>query len=50
MSNTKIRRPSTDKIAIMIQRELMSATFAYGTVKSTPSSMDDSSTHVMENR
>ena len=41
-------RPSADAIAMMMQREQMTSTCAYGTVNSTPSIMDDTSAHVIE--
>ena len=47
MSKTKIIKPSADVIAIMMQREWMPATAAYETTKSTPSSMDYLSVHVL---
>ena len=47
MSETKIIRPSADEIAMMTQRDWMSATGAYKTVKSTPSRMDYPYSHVM---
>ena len=50
MSNKKRMRPSTEAIAIIIKRERMTATGAYNTVKSNPSSMDDLSTNVLEHR
>ena len=47
MSKTKIIRPSSDVMAVVIQREKIPATGAYETLKSTPSSMDDISAHVL---
>ena len=43
-------RPSTYAIAIIFQRERMAAKFAYDTVKSTLSSMDDTYAHVIDYR
>ena len=48
MYNTKIIRRYTDAIVMMMQRERMAATGAYDTVNSTPSIMDDISTHVLK--
>ena len=48
MSKTKISRPFSDEISMMMQRERMTATGMYDTVKSTPSSTDDTSAHVMD--
>ena len=48
MSKTKIMSPYEDAIAMMVQRERMSATSEYDTVKPTPSSMYDTSAHVIE--
>ena len=48
MSKINIFRPSIYVMAMMIQREIMPATGVYETVKSNPSSMDDSSAHVLE--
>ena len=50
MSNTKIINPSADAITTMTRSEWIPATGAYETVKSTPSSMDDQSAHVLEYR
>ena len=47
MSKTKIIRPSVDAIVMIMRRERMPATGAYDKVKSTPSSMDDPSAHVL---
>ena len=41
MSKTKIFKPYADIMAIMIQREKITATSAYETVNPTPSIMDD---------
>ena len=48
MPNTKIIRLSTEAIAMIVWRERMPATGTYDTVKSTPSSMDYPSAHVLE--
>ena len=40
-------RPSAETISVIIQREKMPYTGAYGTVNSTPSSMDDPYAHVL---
>ena len=48
MSKTKRIKTSTNAMAVMMQRERMPETGAYETVKSTPSSMDYPSSHVME--
>ena len=40
--------PYEDAIAMMVQRERMSATSEYDSVKPTPSSMYDTSAHVIE--
>ena len=49
MSKTKIIRPSTDAISMMImRREKIPSTGEYYTVKSTHSSTDDPSAHVLE--
>ena len=47
MSKTKITRPSEERIAMIIQRERMPETGAYGIVMSNSSSMDDPSAHVI---
>ena len=47
MSKTKIMRPSAYPIATITRRERIPATGAYDTVKSTTSSMDDLSAHVL---
>ena len=48
MSKTKIIKTSADAMEMMIKRYLMTETGEYETVKSTPSSMDDPSTHFLE--
>ena len=48
MSKTKIIRPSSDAIAMMMQTERMSGTYVYNTVNSYPSIMDYTSAHVMD--
>ena len=48
MSKTKIMKPYTDSIATMMQRERITDTGAYETLKSTPSIMNDTSAHVMK--
>ena len=45
---TKIIRTSLEAIAMIIRRELIPATGDKGTVKSTPSIMDDTSVHVLK--
>ena len=50
MSGTKIIKPYVDKISMIMRRDHMPETGAYDTVKSTPSSMDDPSVHVLEYR
>ena len=47
MSKTKITRPSVDTITIIMQTERIPDTGAYDTLKPTPSSMDDTSAHVI---
>ena len=48
MSKIKIIRPSEDVMALRMQREKIPANGAYETTKSTPSSINDTSAHVME--
>ena len=48
MSNKKIIKPAADKIVIILQRDWMPGTGAYDKMKSTPSSMDDTSANIME--
>ena len=48
MPKTKIMRPYADTIAMIMQRDRMPDTGAYDTVESTPSSMDDTSAHVLD--
>ena len=50
MSKTKIVKYSAYEMAMMIWREIIAETGVYETVKSTPSSMDDPSVHVLEYR
>ena len=48
MSNTRRIENSSDAMAMTMKRDLMPATGAYDTVKSTPSSMDGPKAHVLE--
>ena len=48
MPKTKTINPFADVIAMMMQRDIMPATFSYEKVKTAPSSMDDPSSHVLE--
>ena len=48
MMKRKRVKPSSDTIEVMMQREGIPATGAYATVKSTPSSIYDPSSHVLE--
>ena len=48
MSKTKIMRFYEDSIAVIMRRERIPVTVTYDTVKSTPSSMYDPYTHVLE--
>ena len=48
ISYTKIMRSSVEAVAMIIQRERMTATGSYDTVNSTPSSMDDPYAHVLD--
>ena len=48
--NKKIVRPSADAISMMMQRERMTETGAYETVKSTTSRIDDTSANALEYR
>ena len=50
MSKLKIINPSADEIGMMIQRDLIPATGAYETAKSTTSRIYDPSAYVLEYR
>ena len=50
MYKTKIIKPSADAMEMMIQRELVTETGAYETVKSTTSIIDDTSANALEYR
>ena len=50
MSNIRITYPFADAISIITQTDLMTETSVYETVKFTPSSVDEPSTHVIEYR
>ena len=47
MTKTKIIKPSADVMATMMQREKITVTGAYETVKLNTSSMDDTYAHVL---
>ena len=48
MYNKKRMRPSADAIDMIMRLEWMITTGTYDTVNSTPSNMDDPSTHFLE--
>ena len=48
MSKTKIIKHYEDSISILMWRYIMSETGAHGKMKSTTSSMDNTSAHVLE--
>ena len=50
MSKTKIVKPSSDAMAMMMRRYIMPETGAYETVESTSSRMDYPSAYVIEYR
>ena len=50
MSKKKIMRPSTNTIAMIMQRERITAPGAYDTVKSTTSIIDYPYAHVLDYR
>ena len=50
MSKIRITYPFAYTISILTKRDLMNETRVYETVKLTPSSVDEPSTHVIEYR
>ena len=47
MSKTKNIKPYADAMAMMVRRDLIPETDVYETLESTPSRMDDSSSHLI---